>query len=77
MAALTFPLPQKLLLRRKQTPVQTNSITFTIGDHKLFKKIWIPTSRHIIINTDSKEKTKSQMGRGHWVPDIYYSCLEL
>ena len=38
----------------------------TTEDRKLFEKIWIHASRHIIINTDVEEETgKSRMGRGH------------
>ena len=38
--------------------VQTNTFPCTTEDHKLFKKIWIHTSRHIVtINIDSEEET--------------------
>jgi len=44
-----------------------------IEDHKLFKKIWIHASRHIMINTEGDEETgKSQLGRDHWVTEINY-----
>ena len=40
----------------------------------------IHASGHIVINTNGKEETeekKNQMGRGHWVIDICYYCLEV
>ena len=47
--------------------MNTNALLWSTEDHKLFKKIWIHESRHIIFNTDGKEETwKSWMGRGHW-----------
>ena len=53
---------QRQLLRRNFE----QTLPCTIDDHKLFTKIWIHTSAHIIINTDSKEETeKSGKGRGH------------
>ena len=59
----------------------TSTMPHTTEDHKLFKKVCIHASRHIIINTgtaDSEEETgKSQMGRGHWVIDICYNCTKL
>ena len=53
---------QRQLLKRNFE----QTLPCTIDDHKLFTKIWIHTSAHIIINTDSKEETeKSGKGRGH------------
>ena len=57
-----------LLLRRKWTLARTDTIPRTTEDHIVFKKVWIHTSRHIMINTDGEEETgKSWMGRGHCV----------
>ena len=48
--------------------VWIDAILHTIEDHKLFKKI----------NPDGNEETgKSRIERGHWVPDICYSCSKL
>ena len=68
----------RLLLMRKQTLVQADAIQCSTEDQKLSKKIWIHTSRHIIINRNGKEGTgKFQMGRSHWVTDVCYYRREL
>ena len=55
-----------LLLMRKQTLVQADAIQCSTEDQKLSKKIWIHTSRRIIINRNGKEGMgKFQMGRSH------------
>ena len=63
---------------KKMNIVQTNAAPCTIQDHKLCKKIWIQAPRRTIINTDGEEETgTSQMGRGLWVTDICYNCIDL
>ena len=58
--------------------VQTNTVPRTIQDHKLCKEIWIQAPRRTMINTDGEEETgKSQMGKGPWVNDICYNCIDL
>ena len=65
--------------------IQENTKTCTdtaprtaIQDQKLFNEIWIHVSRHTTINTDGEEETrKYSMGRGPWVTNTCYSCLEL
>ena len=67
----SYCYPERLLLRRKWTFLQTNAVRHTIENYKLFNKIWIHASRNIIIDTEDKEGTgKSQIGRGHWVTDV-------
>ena len=45
--------------------VQTNTFPCTTEDHKLFKKIWIHASRHIVtINIDSEEETVNSEWEG-------------
>ena len=57
--------------------VLTSAVPCTVADCKLIKKNLIHASRDIIMNTDSKEETgKSQMGRGHWVTDIWAIQLQ-
>ena len=56
MAALMLVLPTEATTEAKTTHVWTNAIPCTTEDHKLFKKIWIHTSRHIN-NIDSKKET--------------------
>ena len=60
-----------LLLSRKGTLVQTDSILRPTEDNKSFKKEkkkkFIHASKHLVINTDGEEETgKSRMGRSHW-----------
>ena len=59
--------------RERERRERTNTCTdqsHTSDDHKLFKKMWMFTSRHIIINTDDKEKDRKICSRkgslGHW-----------
>ena len=74
MTALILPSDIRLPLRRKWTLVRTGAVQRTIEDHRLFRKICIYTSRHIIINTDGEEETgKSRMGRSRWDTDICYN----
>lgn len=56
-----------ILLKRKRRFVPTDAILRASEVHKLFTKIWIYLSRHIIINTDGEEETgKSRAGiRAH------------
>ena len=73
-----MPILLRLLLRRNRTLVRTNAIARITEVHKLFKKICIHSSRHIIINTDAEEEAgKCRMGRGHWVTDVCYTLREL
>ena len=51
----------------KKTLVRTEAIPHIIEDHKLFKKIRIQASRHIIINTEGEDETgKPRTVTGHW-----------
>ena len=62
------------LLRTKPTPVQTDAVPRTVGDHRLFQKVWIHASRHVTIDTDGEEETgQSWIERSHWVADICFS----
>ena len=47
MAALMLVSPTEATTEAKTTHVRTNAIPCTTEDHKLFKTIWIHTSRHI------------------------------
>ena len=58
MASLMLPLPTDA------TVVRTDASPRGIGDHHLFKKIWIHASRHAIINTDSKDEREFLNGKG-------------
>ena len=52
--------------RKRKKKRKTNTCTdqgHTSDDHKLFKKMWMFTSRHIIINTDDKEKDRKICSR--------------
>ena len=69
---------QRLLLRRKGTPVGTDAIARTVEDQELFKKRLIHASRLVVINNAGEmEAGKSRIGRCHWVTDIYYNRNEL
>ena len=57
----TFDRASEREREREREREGTNTCTnqsHTSDDHKLFKKIWIYTSGHIIINTDDTEKDK-------------------
>ena len=50
--------------QRHRERERTNTCTdqsHTSDDHKLFKKILIYTSRHIMINTDDKERDRKNL----------------
>ena len=43
-------------MTRKLTLLRTDAVPCTIKDQKLFNKVWIHTSRHIIVDTDDGEE---------------------
>ena len=65
-------LTQATIQEKMNIFVQTDAILRTTEDHTLLNKMWIPRSRHTIINTNDKEETgKSWMERGDWVTVVW------
>ena len=62
MAALMLPVPtmavteEKQKQKQKRTLVRNEAVPRKKEDHKLFKKIWIHASRHILINNTPKRR---------------------
>lgn len=56
--SLMLPLPTDA------TVVRTDASPLSVGDHHLFKNIWIHASRHTMINTDGKDEREFLNGKG-------------
>ena len=54
LAAQVLPLLTKATTEEKITLARTDAVPRPIEDHKLFKKIWILASRHIVIKAEGE-----------------------
>jgi len=59
MVALMLPLLTEANAEEKTTLHRPTPARVNNEDHRLLQAIWIHTSRHIIINTNSEETGKS------------------